>query len=82
MGTWSDGELAAVIASSAYERAATALAAGFEECDEHQALTELQKATLLRTALANFQGLDREIISLLGSADSLQAALRVSPLRR
>jgi hypothetical protein len=68
---WIESELAAVISTSAYERAARALAAGFEQCDEHRRLTELQKATLMESALSHFQGLDAEITLLLESAKAL-----------
>jgi hypothetical protein len=73
VGRFVDRELAAVIANTAYERAATALAAGFEQCDEYRALTELQKAAMLKATLAHFQGLDREIELVLGAAETIGA---------
>ena len=81
MGIASDDELAAVVASSAYDRAATALTAGIELCEDHEPLTTFQKSTLLQNALAHFQGLDGEILELIRSAQTLESALEASRRR-
>jgi len=64
-----------VFARAAYGRAAAALVAGIEECEEHRGLMELQKVALVKNMIMHFQGLEVELQCLITSAESFESAL-------
>ena len=69
------GHVAAILASAAYGRAASALVAGFEACDEHRPLLERQKAVLVEKLVAHFQGVEAEFAELLAALQRLAPSL-------
>ena len=74
---WDDEEMAAILGRATYARAAAALVAGMEECEEYRGLLELQKVALVKNLVAHLQGLEGEFVELLRSAKSFESALGV-----